>query len=155
MSTLKTPHKSKRQAWIAVLAQADADQLSACVASLGTLPSYQQLRPAETGLTMVRGRAGGTGEVFNLGEITLTRCVIVLTLDGEDWTGFGYVAGRNKRHAEQAALCDALLQSLQWHPQVYQQVIVPLQAAATARQSQTQRETAATQVDFFTLLRGE
>ncbi|MEO1591076.1 MAG: phosphonate C-P lyase system protein PhnG [Cyanobacteria bacterium J06632_22] len=140
-----------RQTWMAVLAQAIPQQLTDRVATLGNLPPYQQLRPPETGLTMVRGRAGGTGQVFNLGEMTLTRCVVVL----EAVTGFSYIAGRNKQHAELAALCDALLQLPQWHAQVYQQVIQPLEAAAAERQAQTQRETAATKVDFFTLLRGE
>lgn len=162
MAKLKKLSKTNRQTWIALLAQAEPKQLVECVATLGPLPPYQHLRPAETGLTMVRGRAGGTGQVFNLGEMTLTRCVVVL--DGgmpggakaiDPINGFGYVAGRNQQQAELAAVCDALLQDSRWQAKVYQQVIVPLQQAAIQRQAATQQETAATQVDFFTLLRGE
>ena len=153
---ISQPHRDRnRPAWMATLSQSIPQYLVDCVQSLGPLPDYQRLRPPETGLTMVRGRAGGTGQVFNLGEMTVTRCVVVLSQEPEDLTGFGYVAGRNRQHAELAALCDALLQHPDWYPKVYEHVIVPLQAAATARQAQTQREAAATQVDFFTLLRGE
>ncbi|GAB4376283.1 MAG: hypothetical protein Kow00121_23160 [Elainellaceae cyanobacterium] len=70
---------------------------------------------------MVQGRTGGAGQPFYLGEMTITRCVVRLeTPDLEEAiasqfpegviVGFGYVAGRSHRHAELAALCDALLQ---------------------------------------------
>lgn len=61
-----------RQSWMATLAQAATDRLEQCVAELDGLPVYQFLRSPEVGLTMVRGRAGGDGQPFNLGEMTLT-----------------------------------------------------------------------------------
>ena len=43
---------------------------------LGTLPDYRVLRGPEAGLVMVRGRTGGGGAPFNLGEMTATRCTV-------------------------------------------------------------------------------
>jgi alpha-D-ribose 1-methylphosphonate 5-triphosphate synthase subunit PhnG len=140
-----------RQVWMATLAKASLEQLADYLATLDSLPVYQFLRPPETGLVMVRGRAGGTGQLFNLGEMTMTRCVVQM---GEI-TGFGYVGGRSHRHAELAALCDALLQIPEWHDQVWATVIQPLQAAYQDHQEKQSRETEATRVNFFTMVRGE
>ena len=41
-----------------------------------TCPPHARLRGPETGLVMVRGRAGGGGAPFNLGEMTVTRCTV-------------------------------------------------------------------------------
>ena len=90
---------------MAILAKSSVVDIERCIKTL-EFPEYTFLRQPEIALTMVRGRAGGTGEAFNLGEITITRCVIKI---GEI-TGFGYVGGRSKRHAELAAICDGLLQ---------------------------------------------
>ena len=146
-----------RQQWIAILAKATLADLESCVATLPTLPKYCFLRSPEIGLAMVRGRAGGTGAPFNLGEVPLTRCVVRVetNLDSSPLTGFGYVAGRSQRHAELAALCDALLQHPDWHEPVQIHIIAPLQATYQARQEQQERQTEATRVNFFTLLRGE
>ncbi|MEM6453032.1 MAG: phosphonate C-P lyase system protein PhnG [Cyanobacteria bacterium P01_D01_bin.105] len=143
-----------RQRWMAVLAKASPDLLERCVGDLGPLPEYGFLRSPEIGLTMVRGRAGGIGDAFNLGEMTLTRCVVQLA-GSKNATGFGYVAGRSLRHAELAAVCDALLQQPQWRDRVRSVVIEPLQAHYQQKMKEKQQHTAATQVEFFTMLRGE
>lgn len=145
-----------RAAWMATLAKASLTQLEAQVATLGALPDYRFLRSPEMGLAMVRGRAEGTGQPFNLGEITLTRCVVQVDAPGSGpIAGFGYVAGRSQRHAELSALCDALLQHPDWQVPVQTQVIEPLRAISQAQQSAAAAETEATRVNFFTLLRGE
>ena len=59
------------------------------------------LRRPETGLVMLRGRAGGTGQAFNLGEASVTRCSVRLS-DGQ--VGTGYVLGRDQRKAELVAV---------------------------------------------------
>lgn len=143
--------QQSRARWMSTLAKAPLALLEQCVTTLDHVPDYEFLRSPEIGLTMVRGRAEGTGQSFNLGEITLTRCVVQL---GE-LTGFGYVAGRSKRHAELAALCDGLLQHPDWQERVVQQVIVPLQTAAQEKRDQTAAEVESTRVNFFTMLRGE
>jgi len=151
--------KTERQRWMATLAKASLERLEQCVSELGELPEYSFLRSPEIGLTMVRGRAGGSGDAFNLGEMTLTRCVVQLTASIADCdqpsTGFGYVAGRSHRHAELAAVCDALLQNSQWQSRVNAHVVAPLQAHHQQKTAEKQKQTAATQVEFFTMLRGE
>lgn len=153
------PALPSRQAWISTLAKAPEPLLEQCVVNLGVLPPYAFLRAPEIGLTMVRGRAEGTGIPFNLGEMTLTRCVVQLAGSdasaSEAIAGFGYVAGRSHRHAELAALCDAMLQHYEWHDQVHSRVILPLQAAYREARERQEQQTEATQVNFFTLLRGE
>lgn len=146
---------------MATLAKAPVAELEALMAKVADVPSYRFLRSPETGLTMVRGRAGGVGQVFNLGEMTLTRCVIQIDVvqisdeQTEPIAGFGYVAGRSHRHAELAALCDGLLQHQDWAAVVQRAVIEPLGAITHQKRTQQQQQTAATKVDFFTMLRGE
>lgn len=151
--------KTARQDWMGVLAKASVPALESLVTELGELPRYRFLRSPETGLTMVRGRAGGVGQVFNLGEMTLTRCVVQFVDDESDedspTTGFGYVGGRSHRHAELAALCDGLMQREDWQVRVREGVIEPLRAIAQKAREQAQQHTATTKVDFFTMLRGE
>ena len=142
---------STRKEWMAVLAQADAQALVAALDGLGPRPSHQWLRAPEIGAVMVRGRAGGTGAPFNLGEMTVTRCTLRLD-DGS--VGHAYIPGRDKAKAEAAALCDALLQGPE-ADQVQTGVIRPLQSAADAARRKTAAKAEATKVDFFTMVRGE
>lgn len=144
-----------RSRWMAVLAKAPLPLLEAQVKQLGTLPEYGFLRSPEIGLAMVRGRAEGDGQPFNVGEMTITRCVVQLASAETSTAGFGYVAGRSQRHAELAAVCDALLQHPDWQATVQTQVIEPLHAAAIAQQSEEAAAVESTRVNFFTLLRGE
>ncbi|MEL6384648.1 MAG: phosphonate C-P lyase system protein PhnG [Cyanobacteria bacterium J06626_18] len=145
-----------RQAWMTTLAKAPLALLEESVATLEALPEYSFLRSPEIGLAMVRGRTEGSGAPFNLGEMTLTRCVVQLPLPtGEPIAGFGYVAGRSQRHAELAAVCDALLQHPAWRDRVHTQVLAPLQAAYQAQQEHQAQQTETTRVNFFTLLRGD
>lgn len=147
---------ARRQHWMATLAKAPLSSLEALFGEVGEVPEYGFLRSPETGLTMVRGRAGGVGEVFNLGEMTLTRCVVRLfAQESAPIAGFGYVGGRSHRHAELAAVCDGLLQHQDWNETVWEKVIAPLDAIAQQAREQQQQQTAATKVDFFTMLRGE
>ncbi|MCQ4321225.1 phosphonate C-P lyase system protein PhnG [Stutzerimonas stutzeri] len=149
METRMTPEIATRQRWMGVLARA-GDELARYEAALKDT-DYQLVRAPEIGMTLVRGRMGGTGAAFNLGEMTVTRCVVRL---GDGRTGYSYVAGRDKRHAELAALADAHLQGRdQAHWQ--QQLIDPLAAAQAARRAAQDAETVSSKVEFFTLVRGE
>jgi alpha-D-ribose 1-methylphosphonate 5-triphosphate synthase subunit PhnG len=147
----------ERQAWMAALAKAAPEQLEHHVTQLADVPSYSFLRSPEIGLVMVRGRVGGNGQQFNLGEMPIVRCVVQLatSTDLGAIAGFSYVAGRSRRHAELAALCDALLQHPDWHDRVQAEVIQPLQEQSDLQKSTQDRQTAATKVNFFTMLRGE
>ncbi|MBR0681651.1 phosphonate C-P lyase system protein PhnG [Roseomonas eburnea] len=137
----------ERRHWMAVLARASADEIAGLLASLPSLPAPERLRAPETGLVMVRGRAGGDGGPFNLGEMTVTRCSVRL---GEA-VGHAYVAGRDKRQAELAALLDAALQDPARRAALMEGVIAPLAAGQQAARDAEARKAAATRVDFFAM----
>jgi alpha-D-ribose 1-methylphosphonate 5-triphosphate synthase subunit PhnG len=138
------PHAARRR-WMAVLARADADELGE---RLGALPPYRVLRGPEAGLVMVRGRAGGGGAPFNLGEMTTTRCT-VRTEAG--FVGHAYVAGRSERQAELAALADALLQDPLRQTALLEDVVEKLASAQQARRDAVAAKAAATRVQFFAM----
>jgi alpha-D-ribose 1-methylphosphonate 5-triphosphate synthase subunit PhnG len=147
------PTVAARQRWMSVLARSSAAELEATLDSaLGTAPEFRYLRAPETGLVMVRGRAGGTGDRFNLGEMTVTRCAVQV---GDGAVGHAYVAGRDARHATLAALFDALLQDPARGAALHDGVIAPLAAAQAERRANRAAKAAATRVDFFTMVRGE
>ena len=152
LDSQERPPESERARWISLLAKADAEDLERTLDSLEGVPDYDVLRAPECGLVMVRGRAGGTGTPFNLGEMTMTRCAVVLKT-GE--TGFGYVAGRARRHAELAALFDALLQAPGRRDALERDLIAPVESRLNENRRSRDAKTAATKVDFFTILRGE
>ena len=146
----------ERQAWMSILAKADSQALADKIGLLQNLPPYSVIRPAESGSVMVRGRAGGMGSPFNLGEMSVTRCVVQLSgTDDVAVIGHAYVAGRDKQHAERAALLDALLQTERWGAAVKDTVITPLASAAAEAQRDRRGKVAATKVNFFTMVRGE
>ncbi|MEJ5058299.1 MULTISPECIES: phosphonate C-P lyase system protein PhnG [unclassified Pseudomonas] len=143
------PH-TERQHWIGVLARARRSELHPFEDALRDI-EYQLIRAPEIGMTLVRGRMGGNGAPFNVGEMSVTRCVVRLA-DGR--TGYSYLAGRDKVHAELAALADAHLQGAQQRHWLAE-MITPLAHAQSERRAQKEAETAATKVEFFTLVRGE
>ena len=62
---------------LSILAIADDCQLKALMAAGGFLDTgFEWIRPPEIGSIMVQGRAGGTGDPFNLGEVSVTRCTL-------------------------------------------------------------------------------
>lgn len=143
---------SARQHWISVLAKADSKALQDQWQALAIEPEYQFIRKPEIGLTMMRGRVGGSGQPFNLGEMTLTRCAVRLASGS---LGVSYVSGRNKAHALTAALADALLQEPNHQAVLQDGLIMPLQTQIEAARATRESKAAATKVDFFTLVRGE
>jgi alpha-D-ribose 1-methylphosphonate 5-triphosphate synthase subunit PhnG len=142
----------QRQEWMAVLATASADAIEPLWDAVPDRPIWTRLRAPEIGMVMVQARAGGTGQPFNMGEMTVTRCVVRL---GDGGTGHAYVAGRDARHAELAAVIDALMQIPERRQEVRRIVIDPLVAMRTEARARVARRTAATKVDFFTMVRGD
>jgi alpha-D-ribose 1-methylphosphonate 5-triphosphate synthase subunit PhnG len=143
--------QAPRKAAMAVLAHSDAAKI-ACYLETIALPGYENLREPENGLVMVRGRVGGDGAAFNLGEATVSRAAVRIA-SGE--VGFGYTLGRDREKARMIALCDALVQSNEFAAAVEANVLAPLRAAMMATQARKAAESAATRVDFYTLVRGE
>ena len=140
-----------RRAAMAVLAHSDAADIAGHLAGFA-LPAYENMREPENGLVMVRGRIGGDGAPFNLGEATVSRAAVRLAT-GE--VGFGYTLGRDSEKARMIALCDALVQSDEFAGLVEAKVLTPLRDALTSVRNRKAAETAATRVDFYTMVRGE
>ncbi|HUB90846.1 MAG TPA: phosphonate C-P lyase system protein PhnG [Dyella sp.] len=148
---MDTPPHLARAQWMSLLAQADPAELAAAMDAFAPPPDTAWLRPAQTGLYMLRGRVGGTGPQFNVGEVTVTRCSVQV---GER-IGHAWVRGSQARHAELAAFADALMQDPAQAPRVRQQVIEPLRQALDQRREAASRKAAASKVEFFTVVRGE
>lgn len=144
------PDQVLRQRWISAFSRTQTQRLKALLEDVDTGVAFNPLRPAEVGLVMVRARAGGTGQKFNMGEMTVTRCAV---RNANGSVGHGYVAGRNSRHAEIAARLDAIFQDMpaeQAGP-----IIDALESAVLERQRARQQKSAPTRVEFFTMVRGD
>jgi alpha-D-ribose 1-methylphosphonate 5-triphosphate synthase subunit PhnG len=137
---------------MAVLAEASSAEIARGLEAVGSLPAHDELRAPESGLVMLRGRIGGDGAPFNVGEATVSRAVVRLA-SGE--VGFGYVLGRDRSKARLIALCDALVQTSAYAAAVDESVVAPIQARLDVAREAEARRVAATKVDFFTLVRGE
>ncbi|HWX64787.1 MAG TPA: phosphonate C-P lyase system protein PhnG [Rhodanobacter sp.] len=146
-----SPHLARAQ-WMSLLAQAEPAELAQALEAFA-LPANATtwLRPPQTGLYMLRGRIGGTGPQFNLGEVSVTRCSVQV---GEH-IGHAWVRGSNGRHAELAACADALLQDAEKSPHLHTQVLEPLRQSLHQRRDTASRKAAASKVEFFTVVRGE
>jgi len=143
----------ERRGWMELLARAPLAMLENWMRGAGeggALPGRIWLRKPETGLAMLRARAGGAGERFNLGEVTLTRCTLRIET-GE--VGVAYVRGRSPRKAELAALADAFLQAPAWRDAVRRRLIEPLRAHLDAEAARDRRKAQATRVEFLTMAR--
>lgn len=143
---------AKRRKALAVLARADSKEIAGRLRQLDDGLAYSEPRPPEIGLVMLRGRIGSRGAPFNAGEATVTRAAVQLA-SGE--TGFGYVLGRDRDKARLVALCDALWQLEDKRGDIETHVLAPLRQQQKEEAELARARTAATRVDFFTLVRGE
>lgn len=140
-----------RNRWLAVLARASRAELEAAHGCLPELPAIQQVRAAESGMVMLRGRVGGTGDAFNLGEASVTRCALRF---GAGALGVGYALGRDKRKAEMIAALDAVLQDPNHRARLEREVVEPLARHQAAQRDDSSRVSASSSVEFFTFVRG-
>src|SRR3569623_2088624 len=99
--------QAQRKAAMATLAQASGDDIVRLWNQAGLPSEAELLRGPETGLVTVRGRIGGGGAPFNVGEATVTRATVRLP-SGQ--VGHSYALGRDKEKAKLAAIADALWQ---------------------------------------------
>jgi alpha-D-ribose 1-methylphosphonate 5-triphosphate synthase subunit PhnG len=147
-----TTDTDPRRAAMALLAQARTPEIQQGLAAVLDPPRYVELRPVATGLVMLRGRIGGDGAPFNLGEATVTRAAVRME-SGE--VGFSYLLGRDHAKARLAAVCDALWQNNSRRDAIERHVLAPIRARLERERAQKREQAAATRVDFFTLVRGE
>ncbi|PZM16106.1 phosphonate C-P lyase system protein PhnG [Rhizobium tubonense] len=135
-----------------LLARAEREELDAAWEALTEKPVAQPVRGPETGLVMVRGRIGGGGSPFNLGEVTVTRTTVRLA-SGK--VGHGHALGTDKQRSRLAAIFDALWQEPGTKDFVERTILAPVAERIAAADAKKAVETAATRVDFFTMVRGE
>jgi alpha-D-ribose 1-methylphosphonate 5-triphosphate synthase subunit PhnG len=132
---------AERQQAIGLLAKARTAELQSAFDALDSKPEVQPVRGPETGLVMVRGRIGGGGAPFNLGEATVSRASIRLD-DGT--VGHGQTLGTD---GAKARLADRKTE--------VEMLLAAIAARVVAEDAAKNRQTAATRVDFFTMVRGE
>ncbi|MCB1510538.1 MAG: phosphonate C-P lyase system protein PhnG [Hyphomicrobiaceae bacterium] len=145
--------EAERRSQMAIVAKASRQELAEGLAAAGLADApIRDVRPAEVGLVMVRGRQGGQGNAFNLGEATVTRAC-VQTEAGH--VGVAYILGRCPERARLAAAVDAHWQDSNCREAISAHVLAPVATRLQAEQEQRRNETAATAVDFYTMVRGD
>ncbi|MEV4607701.1 phosphonate C-P lyase system protein PhnG [Neorhizobium sp. LMR1-1-1.1] len=149
--TLPTEQAGRRRC-ASLLAVATTDELRAAWDALKDKPETKPVRGPETGLVMVRGRIGGGGSPFNLGEATVTRATIALA---SGTVGHAQALGTDKQKAKLAAIFDALWQEDATRDHVENVLLAPIEHRVATENRAKAEETAATRVDFFTMVRGE
>lgn len=150
MHTANPITDSRRKAALDVLAAAPSRELAAVWDAWADKPEFTKVRGPEVGLVMVRGRAGGGGAPFNLGEASVSRASVRI-VTGQ--IGHGYCLGRDLAKAEVIAVIDALLQRAP--DEVEAEIVAPLRRLAQGADQQRRDQSAATRVDFFTMVRGD
>lgn len=146
------PPKKLRQRAAGLLAQATLDELQTAFEGLPEKPDFKPVRGPETGLVMIRGRIGGGGAPFNLGEATVTRATVLLA---SGIAGHAHALGTDREKVRIAAVFDALHQDVASNDYVERSLLEPIEARLAAEDKKKAEEAAATRVDFFTMVRGE
>jgi alpha-D-ribose 1-methylphosphonate 5-triphosphate synthase subunit PhnG len=152
--SVPAPSPPQRADWMALLARAPMDMLEQALGPQAEA-EVTWLRAPEIGLLMVQGRAGGTGERFNLGEVTITRCALRLAgmAQADAAVGVAYVLGRSRRQARLAALADALLQTPANQAVLDMQLLAPVRRHLATQRAQRLARAQGTKVEFFTVAR--
>ncbi len=172
MTLSKNAEALTRPQWMRLLALAPEDTLQESLRPLAEAVNYTFLRRPEAGLLMVEGKTGGAR--FNLGEMLVTRCAVTLSPASEQQNGseqsasaghsalpdspvqgYAWICGNRPRHAELAALCDALMQLPDYATRLSMELFDHLRAHEAHEAAEEECTTAPTRVDFFTLARGE
>jgi len=141
-----------RRRLLSVLAKAPAKELLSCWKQTGLDPSVVLLRGPESGLVALQGRAGGTGQPFHVGEVSATRVTVRI---GSGQVGHAMISGRDARKAQLVAVIDALAQDPAQAEMIERVIVAPLEQMASEADAKLRQETAATRVNFFTMVRGE
>ncbi|XHE13042.1 phosphonate C-P lyase system protein PhnG [Agrobacterium deltaense] len=143
---------TERKRVAALLARATVQELEAVWNRQDASPQTENVRGPETGLVMVKGRIGGGGAPFNLGETTVTRATVKLA---SGTVGHAHVLGTGRKKAWYAAVFDALWQERPTRGFIETELLSPVEKRLTEETDRKTKETAATRVDFFTMVRGE
>ncbi len=152
MSKRQSKPQAERQALMRACSLATLDELETAISHCEPFDTPKDVRTPEVGLVMVRGRTGGDGAPFNAGEASVTRAVVQL---GSGAVGYAYLLGRTKARARQAAIVDALGQDPKRRAMLEEVLVGPVTKRVAESREVERRKTAATRVNFFTMVRGE
>lgn len=149
----ETKRQASRRDIMALLARAPGEELRRLWDAAGIEAIAKPVRGPETGLVTVRGRIGGAGAPFNVGEATVTRASVKLASGA---VGHAYALGRDRKKARLSAIIDAIGQEGGAQAAIAEAAILePIRKLLADADRHRQEETAATKVDFFTMARGE
>jgi alpha-D-ribose 1-methylphosphonate 5-triphosphate synthase subunit PhnG len=145
---------SDRKQWLALLSRAPMQMLENALVE-HRASSFTWLRAPVTGLMMVQGRIGGNGERFNVGEVTVTRCALRMSVgpNGLVYVGVGTVLGRSHDQAKYVALADGLLQDSATFAILNEALLVPIKEFLQGQKMRRQIKAQSTKVEFFTVAR--
>lgn len=149
--TALSPAQERRKARIEFLGRATPQEMDLLIGEVGGFLKVEDLRGPETGLVMIRGRMGGTGAQFNFGEATVSRATVRLS---NGTVGHGHRLGTDKQAARLAAILDALGETPEARDAV-SNLVAQIASRTNEADARLQDETAATRVDFFTMVRGD
>src|SRR5690606_32786684 len=93
----------ERRALMGVLAVSGSGRIAELCRDAGLDLAHERVRGPETGLVTLRGRIGGGGSAFNVGECTVTRASVRLP-GGE--VGHAYALGRDGGKVGMMAVLD-------------------------------------------------
>lgn len=144
--------KVQRQKNLSILAKAPLNIMLEYWQAINVDATFKFLKKPEVGMAMVRAQAGSGGENFNMGEMSMTRCVVRLD---SDEVGYGYVAGRSKKKSELVALIDACWQKKSLKNIIEEKIIEPLYHIQASKEKIISENTESSKVNFFTMVRGE
>jgi alpha-D-ribose 1-methylphosphonate 5-triphosphate synthase subunit PhnG len=144
--------EEQRQRWMSALAQAPIDVLEFVWHEIEGTVSYRFIEKPAVSTVTVRVRGVGAGWGLALGEMRVSRCSVQLP---QGTIGHGYVAGRDLRHAELAAVFDALLQDPSRRPFLETRLIGPMLRAAGSSVTAGAAPESAARAQLFTVTCGE
>lgn len=147
-----TEADKQRQYLLSVLAKSSLQDILHHWEPLGISPDFNYLKSPEFGMVMVRAPASGSGQLFNMGEMTVTRCVIQLP---SGVIGYGYTSGRDKEKSQLIAIIDACFQDEKFKMSIEENVLHSLATALREKENNEAAKVKSTKVDFFTMVRGE
>ena len=139
-----------RPEWISIFSKTNESLLKNSLDHINFKENYDVLLGPEIGSIMIQGRAGGTGDKFNLGEATLTKCIVKF----QEKTGYSYHLGRNLIKSEYGAILDALMQIESYHSKLLIYV-KEFQEQKQKKKIKIIADSSESKVDFFTMVRGD
>ncbi len=152
LESVTTPDTAARRRAMAAFAEATRDELATVLAAHPQAADAVDLRRPEAGLVMVRGRIGGDGAAFNLGEASVSRASVRLP---NGTVGHAYRLGRDTAAARLGAIADALWQGEATRDAIEATLVGPVERRLADARDLDSRRAAATRVDFFTMVRGD